>query len=312
VVTLSHLFGRIPCHLYNNKTWLETVVRPSSSVVILPDLEPRATEILKRHNDETRDIFHTYVRSYIEQHLDKPDNELPLTKQTVSPLRPADFASITSPMSPTISRSPFSALSGHGDEYSTIHELCESVRGGVFLEEKAIPYIRIAPHETGGVPWNAYLLDFFKHGDLGGLKRDNGIKAGEVWFLLQNFTTILKTIKTSLENVMSAAEAELEENDCSEHEEDAIEDTIPLKKAAPLPSITKTLKKLRVDTDDESEEVADDWENEADSSDSDAPVSDSDKMPIFDTKGPQSLIKVHEAFSTLLDEFETKFRKVWA
>ena len=93
-------------------------------------------------------------------------------------------------------------MSGFQDEFKSIHELCETVRAGVFLEESAIPYIPIAPKETNGMPWNAYLLDFFKHGDTGALVRDNGIKRGDVWFRLKDFSLVLASIIASFSSFL--------------------------------------------------------------------------------------------------------------
>ncbi|RYO91816.1 hypothetical protein DL763_004869 [Monosporascus cannonballus] len=155
---------------------LEKVVKPSPSVVILPELPKTAAQILKRHNKDTLQIFQGYVSTYVAQHLSRaPDNELPFTKRSVEALQPRDMREMLSPLPATIRASPFAALSGFTDEFETIGELCRHVRGGVFLEESAIPYIPVAPAELGGVPWNAYIYDFFKHGDLEALIRDNGI-----------------------------------------------------------------------------------------------------------------------------------------
>ncbi|KAK1992440.1 hypothetical protein LX36DRAFT_674554, partial [Colletotrichum falcatum] len=130
------------------------------------------------------------------------DDKLPFTKRRVGPTESEsiDAAAMNiSLLPPTFVRSHFSALSGFTDNFLTIHELCETVRAGVFLDESAIPYIPIYPYETNNVPWNAYIYDFFKHGDLEALVRDNGIKRGDVWFRLKDFSLILATIVTSLE-----------------------------------------------------------------------------------------------------------------
>ena len=79
-------------------------------------------------------------------------------------------------------RSPFVALSGYSDEFDSISDLCSTVRSGVFLEEAVVPYLPIHPEST--VPLNAYLYDFYKHGDITALERANKIRKSDVWFHL--------------------------------------------------------------------------------------------------------------------------------
>ncbi|WQF77030.1 Putative P-loop containing nucleoside triphosphate hydrolase [Colletotrichum destructivum] len=208
MTVLCHLFCHIPCTKYRNQEWLEKVVHRSPSIVLLPALPPKAAHVLKAHNEETFKIFRTYVHTFVDQHLSHtPDDELPFTKTRVGPTE-SEFvdtaAANISLLPPTAIRSPFSALSGFTDNFNTIHELCDTVRAGVFLDESAIPYIPVYPHETNNVPWNAYIYDFFKHGDLEALVRDNGIKRGDVWFRLKDFSLVLATIVTSLENFLGS------------------------------------------------------------------------------------------------------------
>ena len=59
-------------------------------------------------------------------------------------------------------RSAFAALSGHGDNFTTIDDLCTSTREGVFLESAIIPHLEIYPDEKK-TPLNAYLYDFYMH-----------------------------------------------------------------------------------------------------------------------------------------------------
>ncbi|KAH7262214.1 hypothetical protein BKA59DRAFT_448441 [Fusarium tricinctum] len=89
-------------------------------------------------------------------------------------------------------------------------ELCKDidgvqyrVRDGVFLEESAIPYIPIRPHDTS-TEFNVHLFGLFKYGSVKVLVRDDGIKQADIWFHLKDFSLILKAILTSLKSVVSA------------------------------------------------------------------------------------------------------------
>jgi hypothetical protein len=119
------------------------------------------------------------VETFIDQHIEEPDTSLPLTKIAFGGEKNLKLASS---MEPTQIRSPFVALSGYGDEFDTIPDLCQTVRTGVFLEEAVLPHLQL--QNDMEVPLNAYLYDFYMHGDTNALYKANGIQKGEVWFKL--------------------------------------------------------------------------------------------------------------------------------
>ncbi|KAI7760165.1 hypothetical protein LZL87_007458 [Fusarium oxysporum] len=63
---------------------------------------------------------------------------------------------------PTVTRSPFAALSSFTDNFQSIEDL-GPVQEGVFIEESSIPYIPILPHDND-TKFNAHLYDSCKHG----------------------------------------------------------------------------------------------------------------------------------------------------
>ncbi|OTA98900.1 hypothetical protein M426DRAFT_325608 [Hypoxylon sp. CI-4A] len=344
LLVLCHLFCRIPCYRYQDKSWLENVVYRSPSGVLLSELPRKAVQTLKEHNQETLRIFQNYVSTYTSQHLrDTPDLRLPFTEHEIKPSDPYDMGNILPSLNETVVRSPFAALSGFTDKFETIGELCDTARAGVFLEESAIPYIPIAPHETKGVPWNAYIYDFFKHGDMGALVRDNGIKGGDVWFRLKDFSLILATIATSLANFMSAdAEADdaamidvqdagdiIAENADAASDGGISDNRSAVHSAMPRGAETEKMSKSK----GKKTVVADSWDAESDESDAteedsfrwstSSPTSSRTKYPssMSETEFPtpswsqsdgESLKKVHYAFQALKEQFDEKFLKVWA
>lgn len=181
MLVLSHIFGRQLCKRADRE-FVETVVKRSSSIVLLPPLPKQAEEVLRFHNEQTLSIFRTYVKTYADQHLHEPDNKLPLTQLQIGSNNIFCLPTSVS-LPPTVVRSPFVALSGHGDEFDTISDLCNTVRSGVFLEEAVVPYLPIYPQESD-TPLNAYLYDFYKHGDVKALEQANKIRASDVWFRL--------------------------------------------------------------------------------------------------------------------------------
>jgi hypothetical protein len=182
MLTMSHLFGRLQGRRADEE-FVEEVVKRSSSVVFLPPMPKEAEDILRTHNKETLDIFHTYVSTYVSQHVHDEDNMLPLTKCEIGQDARPNGAVLDEALPPTKVRSRFVALSGYGDEFESIPDLCRTVREGVYLEEGVIPHVALYPEETP-IPLNSYLLDFYKHGDTNALEIANRIPRGNVWFLL--------------------------------------------------------------------------------------------------------------------------------
>ncbi|KAF5966917.1 dead deah box helicase [Fusarium coicis] len=323
MLVLSHLFNRVP--IQRTAKTIE-VVESSSSDIFLKRLPVAAERLLVRHNRETLSTFRDYVSSYIDAHLhDSPDRTLPLTRIPIGP-EEGRGCSLTSDPPPAI-RSPFVALSGFTDEFNSIGELCSTVRHGVFLEESSIPYLPIWPIDTT-VELNAYLYDFFKHGSLKVLVRDNLIKRGDVWFHLKDFSLVLKTIVTSLKGVINSAgginmedlDGDDNMSDMSEGDGETISKVIEVQKPyGASKEISQALAKNKVKA-----EVPDSWEDE-----SDASVSESeDSMPGSDIVGSSSsqdpvamqsdfddgcgLIQVLRAFELLEAEFADKFYKIGA
>ncbi|KAM0540338.1 hypothetical protein ACHAO7_011274 [Fusarium culmorum] len=281
MLVLSHLFGRIP---------IKRLPEPAEKLMI-------------SHNQDVLSIFKDYVSSYICQHLhDKPDRELPLTKALVGSKKPRDSSFMG--RNPAVIRSPFAALSGFGDDFTTIKELCSDVRGGVFLEESAISYIPIWPHDTD-TEFNAYLYDFFKHGSLKVLIRDNHVKQGDVWFYLKDFSLVLKTIVTSLKGVMSA-EGDYDPDDFGE-DDTFVEEPEETETQKPEEVVEKTVKKSKA-------VIADSWEDDSDDEtepeNTGSTAANTTSQSSLDRKG--GLILVLKAFKLLEEEVSKKFYKIGA
>ncbi|KAL8725684.1 MAG: hypothetical protein Q9166_007198 [cf. Caloplaca sp. 2 TL-2023] len=208
MIVMAHLFGRRPCR-HSDQEYIEEIVKQSPSVVFLPPLPTQAAQILQQHNQQTLQIFSTYVRTFVDQHINLPDHKLPLTGLSVGGSNgngnSNELPSSLTPLPPTTIRSPFVALSGHSDTFTSISSLCHTVRSGVFLEENVIPHLDVYPHETE-TPLNAYLYDFYMHGDINALEKANGVRKSDVWFLLNDFSLVLATIQTSLANFMKIPE----------------------------------------------------------------------------------------------------------
>jgi hypothetical protein len=324
ILVLCHLFCRLPVWNHEDHGFIEQVVRPSTSVVILPPLPSEAETLLKQHNQDTLSIFKSYVETYVHQHLrDVPDNTLPFTKRRVGGqgTHSSQLSSSLGCLPPTRLRSPFSALSGFTDDFGSIQELCTTAHSEVFLEASSLPFIPIYPHDTGGVPWNSYIYDFFKHGSLDALVDANQIKRGDVWFHLKDFSLILATITASLSNFVNGVAGQFDMLDVedgggqpggSENSDDESEKPVLATPAqAKQPLSTKSVpKKAQKST------VAESWEDEASSTSEDgsSPEDEDDKTPdVGSYEDKESDLKlVLAAFELLQKEFDVKLSDIGA
>lgn len=335
MLVMSHLFNRIPCRQADQE-YREKIVKPSSSVVFLPPLPEKATQILREHNQQTLNVYKTYVETFVDQHIKHDDRKLPLTGVVAGGEDKDSNESIESLPAPRI-RSAFKALSGSGDNFTTIHDLCQNTRDGVFLEEAVIPHLDVYPDEME-IPLNAWLLDFFKHGDINTLEKANGIRKADIWFMLNDFSLALATIITSLLNFMKLREGTdvdmldvMGNLDASEEAEDTrvadVEDsaseagsfaTSAADSAISMPERPKPVTSLK------KAKAADSWEELADEETAGLELSArkaadaarfaeaeaKDGAPAWEKE--EGLKNVLKALQMLHAEFTVKFRAMWA
>lgn len=336
-LVLSHIFCRIST---GETAWDLEAIHKSPSVVFLPPLPDDAAQLLRKHNQDTLAIFKNYASTFVDQHVaSTPDRMLPFTNHEAGSeehdMRYVDIikALAKGKLPPTKLRSPFTALSGFGDaDFTSIHDLCTTVRSGVFLEESAIPYIPLYPDDTNGTAWNAYLYDFFKHGDIETLVRDNRIKRGDVWFRLKDFSLVLATIVTSLTNFldmqagddgdMAMMDVQDAEEAFQESQEGVLQEESAGSQGSRSGSATKATQKSSGQNQKAKKAViAESWDDdEADSGGescySNASASEKDPIqftdPAWNGKGENKLPQVLHMFQTLRFRFDEKFLKIWA
>jgi hypothetical protein len=203
-------------------------------MVVLPPLSPDARKVLVQHDKDVLRVFTAYALTFASQYGAQlePDYELPLSKQSFLGSSSDDDSlfrrHLRNTAIPVIARSSFVANSGHGDVFRSVEELTGTVRRGLDLNEHAIPSLErivAVPDKEGAMPFalNAYLLDFYTHGQVAALAVANGIRRGDVWYLLQDFMLTLMTVRTSLEQLLLKASQEAEANAASVDDEDALD-----------------------------------------------------------------------------------------
>ena len=335
MLIMSHLFGRLPMRPVEKESEKELIKR-SASVVFLPKLPEEVASVLRNHNQEILATYELYVRTYVDQHCGQPDNTLPFTKICIDSDTKLSSAPSDTHLPPTEIRSPFAALSGQGDDFNSITDLCESVRDGVFLEKAVIPYLDMGDELL--TPLNAYLYDFYQHGQTHSLKVANGIRSGDVWFVLQDFSLVLATLVASLENFfkagdnldldlstvgavsdeieleMDAAEAKLD--DSTENGDTGTTGTSTAGESSMEASTTT--KKPEKQQKAKKTAVAESWDDGGDESSSDDSEGDASREAApeitdeTDEVTERRLKRLLVMFKKLQVEFDTKFRKIFS
>ncbi|TFY68503.1 hypothetical protein EVJ58_g983 [Rhodofomes roseus] len=221
LLLLCHLFGRryLP-RIYAADENLQQLIKKSPSMVTLPPMPEDAKNILDTHDSEILSTFTSYALAYATQHhaILGSDVGLPLSDVEAVPSSPrsdppSSFVEhLDQRAVRPIARSSFVANSGHDDQYQTVEELTRTSRDGLHLNQYAIPSMRLftshSSRENDGYVLNAYILDFYIHGQPAALKSANAIRDNDMWYLLDDFTLTLKSIRAGLGQLLWKASTE--------------------------------------------------------------------------------------------------------
>ena len=183
----------------------------SPSKILLPPMEEPVYNILREHNGEVLEIFTEFAITYSVQQskILGIDSKLPLSQRNINEhaVLPTDSEFVTglkTHRAPVRSRSAFVATSGHGDVYKDVNELVRTVRTGIDLNKQTLPFADVFAPGTEETRYiNAYLYDFYSHGQDNPLVQANHIPRGEVWYRLQEFSLVLASIVSSLSELIT-------------------------------------------------------------------------------------------------------------
>lgn len=312
MLLLCHLFGRrYVHHAYASKDILERVRKTYPSLVVLPPLPIEARLTLEEHNQEILRIFSSYAKLYTTQYeaFLGPDNLLPLSHTTgMSRLSCRDLKMSTvltsfldSKKIVVHSRSTFVANSGHHDTVNSIEELTRTSRQGLQLNEFAIPSLSQIISTSMSDPTssakdsrklNAYIYDFFLHGQVNTLVVANGIRRGDVWYALEDFNLALFTIRTALQQLLLTVSKAATSSGSKEHQ------------------LSTDLDTIDGDMEDDSGYATGSMAGLPEN-----PAADKAKEGVKFPRPPGILNidwRVYEIIDDLANEFYEKFKKMWA
>ena len=322
ILLMSHLFGRryLPRSYLKDENTAD-IIKSSASMVILPPLSEDARRVLVAHEEEILRIFTGYALRYGSECSAElgPDTRLPLSGTeiggTPTSHTPARFGTwLQETALRVVVRSLFVANSGHDDRFVSVMELARTARRGLSLNEHATPsFVPILATPAGagdknrkrrsklhhphahGFALNAYILDFYTHGQVQPLSEANAIRRGDVWPMLQEFDLTLMTVRGLLEQLIMRKREGVdvrEGSDTGEGEgEGGSEDLV-------------------IDTDDPTEKDDEDGDGNDEGVKRGAQGSGVGRVkPSWVAKGDWRLLEVvYEA----TEEFHEKFKAMWA
>lgn len=306
LVVLCHLFGRryLP-RVYGTIENIQRLMKKSPSMVALPPLPRDARQVLGAHDSDILSTFTSYATAYASQYRASlgPDAALPLSGSNyvsgVSRSGASPFIDklVRSAIRP-VGRSSFVANSGHGDHYDTVEELCWTSRDGLHLNQFAIPSMRnftsSSNRQNDGYMLNAYILDFYIHGQRAAIESANGIRDNDIWYLFDDFNLTLKSIRAGLRQLLESSD---EVVSTGVDDEDALAET-----DADLTT--------KFDTADVTEgEVGEAMESIGGANDDDDDSDAGLTRPVGVSDEDWAVYKLIDAVTT---EFEEKFRAIWA
>lgn len=187
----------------------------SKSAVRLQELPQDFQSILSKYNDDVLSKYSGYLRMYAaaESETLGDSNVLPGCQgkpvATVFKSGPMESAAVDSAVGmlqrstvPVVTRAPFTALSGHGDSFTSLRDLLNSLRGGLYVDRGLVPVFAELDE-----PVNSWLIDFYLTGDRARLSAENGIPDETTFDLMNEFSHSLRVLRDALKRRLDGLSA---------------------------------------------------------------------------------------------------------
>ncbi|XP_053556211.1 probable ATP-dependent RNA helicase DDX60 [Bombina bombina] len=203
VLVLSNLFGR----RYHAPSKLKSKGTFSQSKVFLDNLPDDFAAVLKEYNKKISRIFGNCLLTVSKLADMEQECILPLSKISFSGEKLTDSELTNHLMSCTEGRSaisPFACLSGNTDQdlfnVAIVNSLLLQT---AYINERNIPKMYLRKVDACGrtMLLNSYVLDFFKHGSLHAIVKENGFNEGDAFVLLKDFKLAVAAISVSLKEM---------------------------------------------------------------------------------------------------------------
>ena len=186
LITLCHLFGRVPWRVMSESDFREHN-RRTPSRLILPPPPKAVVSTIEAHTQEVIDIFAGYASSYAQSNTANlgPDDKLPLSQRCIGSRKTSEqttsFEKALAETARSLAhRSSFVALSDHTDQCSSVEELVSTIRSGIHMSKTAVPSLDFLTTDGREHQLNAYAFDFYLHGKLQALVAGNKLRKADV------------------------------------------------------------------------------------------------------------------------------------
>ncbi|GAA5967019.1 hypothetical protein JCM21900_002356 [Sporobolomyces salmonicolor] len=223
LIVLAWLFGTVHRRRQSPETLKST--RNSTSLIVLPPLPAPIRAALEDHHKSVLAVFATYAKEYAEQHADTlgADEALPLSGRKAAPSGAAEAAFASKLRQTELgveSRSMFAATSGHSDDFASVAELARSARSGIVVQQHAVPELASPGLDSQEHHLDAYIVDFYRHGSLEVLVRENSMSRNTVWYHLQEFDRALGAVRAAFETLYNRSDSDADDRDSDDGRED--------------------------------------------------------------------------------------------
>ena len=171
--------------------------RTGPSLVVLPPLPDAVRQSILQYNRRALTGLLMYTRCFVHAYSDRigEDVILPFSQTTIAPAEPLDLPKWLQPHRFDVDvTSAFVALSGHEDKAESLAAMCDSMRDGLHLDPHIVPLLELPTR-----PNNAYLFDFYKHGQKTALLRYNRVKEDTAHDNCKSFALVLKALHAALD-----------------------------------------------------------------------------------------------------------------
>ena len=177
-----------------------------TSDVRLPQLPGHIKSEITSYNDFVLERFSLYMRRYASVRAETlgPADVLPGAKEELkcffTAAAPVEAAADTAlgmlqkTAMAVKARTPFLALSGHKDKFSSLNDLLGSLRPGMYLDRALVPMLPEIDR-----PCNSFLLDFYSTGERLPLSQKNGLRDYLLFDNLNKVSHAIRVMKDATE-----------------------------------------------------------------------------------------------------------------
>jgi ATP-dependent RNA helicase DDX60 len=209
---LSSLFCRlgVPQALKMEYERLKDTNELKPHQIVLPALPADVQSVFDQHEDTVRRVYVSSVMEFVHTNLARlgTDNVLPLSTLQMPEKSLGLFDAFVASCAgnsfdktkiTVAARSPFVALSGWDDHFTSTTDLSSTVRAGIYLPPEAMPSLDITDLSGAKMPLNAYVLDMWNWTNREWLEQRNHIREADCFAYFKEFMLTLKAISVALQ-----------------------------------------------------------------------------------------------------------------